>query len=91
MRALRLVNQLWVIVPVNPWKNHEESLEEFEKKIAKNRAKNSLTTRLRLVVYIITNSSRVLPPSRLVYLRIGSCLAYVYRVMDARGKFGEHE
>ena len=23
-------------------------------------------------------------------LRIGSCLAYVYRVMDARGKFGEH-
>ena len=24
-------------------------------------------------------------------LRIGSCLAYVYRVMDARGKFGEHE
>ena len=91
MRPLRLVNQLWVIVPVNPWKNHEESLEEFEKKIAKNRAKNSLTTRLRLVVYIITNSSRVLPPSRLVYLRIGSCLAYVYRVMDARGKFGEHE
>ena len=26
-----------------------------------------------------------------VYLRIGSCLACVYRVMDARGKFGEHE
>ena len=25
------------------------------------------------------------------HLRIGSCLAYVYRVMDARGKFGEHE
>ena len=24
-------------------------------------------------------------------LRIGSCLAYVYRVMDARGKFDEHE
>jgi len=24
-------------------------------------------------------------------LRIGSCLAFVYRVMDARGKFGEHE
>ena len=24
-------------------------------------------------------------------LRIGSCLACVYRVMDARGKFGEHE
>ena len=23
--------------------------------------------------------------------RIGSCLAYVYRVMDARGKFGGHE
>ena len=22
---------------------------------------------------------------------IGSCLACVYRVMDARGKFGEHE
>ena len=25
------------------------------------------------------------------YLRIGSCLACVYRVMDARGKFGDHE
>ena len=24
-------------------------------------------------------------------LRIGSCLACVYRVMDASGKFGEHE
>ena len=24
-------------------------------------------------------------------LRIGSCLACVYRVMNARGKFGEHE
>jgi len=24
-------------------------------------------------------------------LRIGSCLASVYRVMDARGKFGERE
>ena len=27
----------------------------------------------------------------LIYLRIGSCLACVYRVMDALGKFGEHE
>ena len=26
-----------------------------------------------------------------VNLRIGSCLACVYRVVDARGKFGEHE
>ena len=26
-----------------------------------------------------------------VWLRIGSCLACVYRVMDVRGKFGEHE
>ena len=26
-----------------------------------------------------------------IYLRICSCLACVYRVMDARGKFGEHE
>ena len=26
-----------------------------------------------------------------VKLRICSCLAYVYRVMDARGKFREHE
>ena len=25
------------------------------------------------------------------YLRIFSCLACVYRIMDARGKFGEHE
>ena len=28
---------------------------------------------------------------RIINLRIGSCLACVYRVMDARGKFGEHE
>ena len=29
---------------------------------------------------------------RVMYkLRIGSCLACIYRVMDARGKFGEHE
>ena len=41
MRALWLANQLWIIVPVNPRKNREESLEEFEKKIAKNRSKNS--------------------------------------------------
>ena len=27
----------------------------------------------------------------IVNLRIGSCLACVYRVMDVRGKFGEHE
>ena len=27
----------------------------------------------------------------MLYLRICSCLACVYRVMDARGKFGEHE
>ena len=27
----------------------------------------------------------------IIKLRIGSCLACVYRVMDARGKFGEHE
>ena len=26
-----------------------------------------------------------------LYLTIGSCLACVHRVMDARGKFGEHE
>ena len=26
-----------------------------------------------------------------VYLTIDSCLACVYRVVDARGKFGEHE
>ena len=25
------------------------------------------------------------------HLRIGSCVACAYRVMDARGKFGEHE
>ena len=30
-------------------------------------------------------------PIEVVYLRIGSCLACIYRVMDARGKFGEHE
>ena len=30
-------------------------------------------------------------PAAVLDLRIGSCLACVYRVMDARGKFGEHE
>ena len=30
-------------------------------------------------------------PDTIPKLRIGSCLACVYRVMDARGKFGEHE
>ena len=29
--------------------------------------------------------------ARKYYLRIGSCLACVHRVIDARGKFGEHE
>ena len=29
--------------------------------------------------------------SHKIQLRIGSCLAWVYRVMDACGKFGEHE
>ena len=32
-----------------------------------------------------------LPAKGTVKLRICSCLACVYRVMDARGKFGEHE
>ena len=32
-----------------------------------------------------------LPRKILGDLRICSCLACVYRVMDARGKFGEHE
>ena len=27
----------------------------------------------------------------LLYLTIGSCLAFVYQVMDAHGKSGEHE
>ena len=29
--------------------------------------------------------------STAITLRIGSCLACVYRLMDARGKLGEHE
>ena len=29
--------------------------------------------------------------SKMLQLRIGSCLVCVYRVLDARGKFGEHE
>ena len=31
------------------------------------------------------------PLAPVLKLRICSCLACVYRVMDARGKFGEHE
>ena len=47
-----------------------------------------------LIVALVTCTgfllSTVLPASS-ADLRIGSCLACVYRVMDARGKFGEHE
>ena len=44
----------------------------------------------------IAGSTRVSPPSIISilstdYLRICSCLACVYRVMDACGKFGEHD
>ena len=31
------------------------------------------------------------PMIQFLIIRIGSCLACVYRAMDARGRFGEHE
>ena len=45
----------------------------------------------------ITLRNKLLPKApaqqmnKLVKLRICSCLACVYRVIDARGQFGEHE
>ena len=65
MRALWLVNQLWVIVPINPRKNRASS----ELLYKSNRPQVSM-------IYIckplacgswFTNSSRVLPTSRVVY------------------------
>ena len=57
MRALQLVNQLWVIVTINPRKNHASS-ELYTGLIRKPLARGSW----------FTNSSRVLPPtSRMVY------------------------
>ena len=46
---------------------------------------------LALVGYEMIIANSALRASLAIYLRIGSCLACVYRVMDARGKFGEHE
>ena len=79
MRALWLVNQLWVIVPVNPWKNRASS----ELLYKSNRPQVSMgfrlinhlgcwknTRRIRKPLACgswFTNSSRVLPTSRLVY------------------------
>ena len=39
--------------------------------------------------FIVNNGTDALKTD--INSRIGSCLACVYRVMDARGKFGEHE
>ena len=36
-------------------------------------------------------NERLVCVAHIFNLRIGSCLACVYRVMDARGKFEEHE
>ena len=60
MRALWLVNQLWVIVPVNPRKNRASSellYNSYSRRIRKPLACSSW----------FTNSSRVLPTSRVVY------------------------
>ena len=80
MRALWLVNQLWVIVPVNPRKNRASS----ELLYKSNRAQVSMgyslinhlgcwqnTRRFRKpLAWWFTNSSRVLPTSRVVYQAI---------------------
>ena len=59
MRALWLVNQLWIIVPVNPRKNRASSELLF-----KSTRQVSMGCRLTR----FTNSSRVLPlTSRVVY------------------------
>ena len=79
MRALWLVNQLWFIVPVNPWKNRASS----ELLYKSNRPQVSMVYRLinhlgcwqnirRIRKSLVcgswfTNSSRALPASRVVY------------------------
>ena len=45
---------------------------------------------IALNLFFKSTTKRVITVA-LCKLRIGSCLVCVYRVMDARGKFGEHE
>ena len=44
-------------------------------------------------LFVIIFVTQLLTIAKIIILnlKIGSCLACVYRVMDARGKFGEHE
>ena len=51
---------------------------------------NNIDTSLNNLRYLMSKNSGFWACC-IRYLRIGSCLACVNRVMDARGKFGEHE
>ena len=73
------------------WNSIEESLLKSKSRTCfKILLKNHLssTTDLLIDVLYFPVFTRAYP---LLYLRIGSFLACIYRVMDARGKFGEHE
>ena len=54
-----------------------------------DRATSYAEEKLRTGGGIVNNGTDALKTD--VNSRIGSCLPCVYRVMDARGKFGEHE
>ena len=82
MRALWLVNQLWVIVPVNPWKNR------VSPELLCNSNRTQISMGYRLLSHFgcyqnigrirkplargswFTNSSRILPTFRVVYQHI---------------------
>ena len=49
---------------------------------------NTLIPNIIIIIHCITNKY---PKCCVLNLRICSCLAWVYRAMDERGKFGEHE
>ena len=49
------------------------------------------TQKTHMLSEIDFNTRTLFGTKRICQLRICSCLAYVYRVMDALGMFGEHE
>ena len=49
---------------------------------------NTLIPNIIIIIHCITNKY---PKCCVLNLRICSCLAWVYRAMDERGNFGEHE
>ena len=50
-----------------------------------------LTVIMSLMLTVLKRRIRSVLCDFIVFLRIGSCLACIYRVMDAHRKFGERE